>query len=101
MWEDPRKRPPPREREWPNGDGERRNRWLLAREREVGIGLDCANRGGRGHQVVVPLVAVDLDVCRRAEQDRLDEVVVEVHVQAGLVEGVERCARRTAADEPG
>ena len=41
------------------------------------------------HQVVVPL-ALDLEVCGGAEFDRLDQVVVDIGVDAGLQERVER-----------
>src|SRR5690554_5401285 len=53
---------------------------LLARQRDVGVRLDCADCGGRGHQVVVPAIAIDHHVGGGAEQDRLDQVVVDVGV---------------------
>src|SRR6185437_4256118 len=73
-----------------------------------GNGIDRAelvrrNRTGRRdllHQVLVPL-AFHLDVRGGAELDRLDQIVVDVGVDAGLTERVERRARRAAADEPG
>src|SRR6266480_4921889 len=52
------------------------------------------------HQVVVP-GALDFEMRRGAELDRLDQIVRHVGVDAGLLEGVERGARRPAADEPG
>ncbi|CDX56300.1 Copper-containing nitrite reductase (modular protein) [Mesorhizobium plurifarium] len=52
------------------------------------------------HQVVVP-GSIDGEVRGGAELDSLDQVVIDVGIDAGLPEGVERRARRTAADEPG
>ena len=39
-------------------------------------------------EIVVPL-SLDLDVRGRTLQDCVDEIVVQVHVEAGLLEGVE------------
>src|SRR3954469_14127859 len=59
-------------------------------------------RGGRhlGHQVVVPF-AFDLEVSGGAELDRLDQVMGDVGVDAGLEERVERGPSGSAADKPG
>src|SRR5690606_22494632 len=67
----------------------------------VGFGLDGTRGGGEGHEVVVPGVAVDDDVGGGSQFDALDEVVVDVGVQAGLLEGVQRGSCGATPDEPG
>src|SRR6185436_14696666 len=61
---------------------------------------DRAGRSDLLHEVLVPL-ALHLDVGAGAELDRLDQVVVDVGVDAGFAESVERGAGRAAANEPG
>ena len=80
-------------RRWLAGDGHRGG----------GTDLVQRNRAGRRdllHQVLVPL-AFHLDMGGRAKFDGLDQVVVDVGVDAGFAESIERRAGRTAADEPG
>ena len=66
--------------------------------KEGGADLVKRDRAGRGdllHEVLVPL-AFHLDVGAGAEFDRLDQVVVDVGVDAGLAESVESGAGRAA-----
>src|SRR5215813_2725933 len=64
-------------------------------------GRNLRRRPHLGHQVVVPLAAVHLEVRGGAELDGLDQVMRDVGVDAGLQELVNRSSRRAAADEPG
>src|SRR5690606_22758833 len=73
---------------------------LLGHPGYRGLFLGGAGGGNLLHQVVVPL-AFDLHVTGSAQFKGLDEVVVDVGVDAGLLEGVERRTGRTARDEPG
>jgi hypothetical protein len=52
------------------------------------------------HQIVVPRT-LDLELGESAEQHALYQIVIEIGVRAGLEEGIERCARGAAANEPG
>src|SRR5262245_52618512 len=68
-----------------------------------GAGLAGRDRSGRLHllhQVVAPF-AFDLEVGAGAEFYGLDQVMIDIGVDARLPERVERSPRRTAADEPG
>lgn len=53
----------------------------------------------RLHQAVVPLTR-HLEMGGRAQFEGFDKVVVDIGVDAGLLEGVECRARRAAGDEP-
>src|SRR5436190_21304659 len=66
-------------------------------------GLAGQDRAGRLyllHEVVVPF-ALDLEVGGSAEFDGLDQVMVDVSVDTGLPERVERSTCRAATNEPG
>src|SRR5690606_33171461 len=67
----------------------------------VGVGLDRARGGGKGHEIVIPGVAVHEHVGGRSQFDALDQVVVDVGVETGLLEGVEGSGGGASADEPG
>src|SRR5215831_14685505 len=66
----------------------------------VGHGRDVRGRFHLGHQIVVPL-AFNLEVRGGAELGRLDQIVRDIGVDAGLQELVHRSPCRAASDEPG
>src|SRR6187401_1505954 len=72
----------------------------LRLQRALHLGRNCFRRLHLLHQVVIPF-ALDLEVSGGTEFDGLDQVVVHVGIDAGLLEGVERRTSRAAADEPG
>src|SRR4249920_352511 len=82
----------------------RPHRSLSCRHRGISCaGLAGQDRSGRLHllhEVVVPF-AFDLEVGGGAKFDGLDQIVIDVGVDAGLPERVKCSTRRTAADEPG
>ena len=83
------------------GDAAKKKRQRVLPLREVGfLFLDGARGDGLFHQVVVPF-AIDFDGHQRAEVDGFDEVVREVGVYAGLLEGVHRSPCRAGGDDPG
>src|ERR1019366_1365092 len=51
------------------------------------------------HQIVVPL-AVDLEMCQRAEFHRFDQHVIEVDVNARLTKSIESGSRASTPNEP-
>jgi len=51
------------------------------------------------HQIVVPLTG-HLYVSGRTQQDGIDQVVIEIHIEPGLAEFVQGGDRRPAAHEP-
>ncbi len=57
----------------------------------------CENRR---HQIVVPFTR-DLEVGGSAEFKSLDQIVVHIGVDAGLLERVEGCSGGTTRNEPG
>ena len=52
------------------------------------------------HEIIIPL-ALDIHVGRRTEQHRIDQVVVEIHIQSRLLEFIQGRTRRTSRNEPG